>query len=76
MDEWAECEAPVTHPIDQTSSLIATVAAHGSRTPRPYRRWVCYCILVAGAACTVTISQLACERMVMRKAWQGQGVAG
>ena len=39
------------HRFDESRSFFATVAAYGSRTPRPCRRSVCYLILVAGTAC-------------------------
>ena len=72
----AEFEAPVTHSVDQTRSLLATVAAYGSHTPRPCRRLICQCILVAGRACTALTSKFASERTVEDKAWRCTGAAG
>ena len=43
-------EAPVTHPVDEVMRFFAMAAAYGSRTPRPCRRCMCYCILVGGPA--------------------------
>ena len=64
-------EAPVTHSVDETMRFFAMAAAYGSRPPRPCRQSLCYCILVAGAACTALWSELATQRMVVRWAWRG-----
>ena len=52
-------EAPVTHLVDEVMRFFAMAAAYGSRTPRPCRRCMCYCILVAGTACNALSSELA-----------------
>ena len=69
-------EPLVAHQFNETRSFFAMVAACGSRTPRPCRRWVCYFILVAGIACTTLSSKFAYERMAVDKAWRCTGAAG
>ena len=63
-------ECLVSHRLAETKHFFATAAAYGSRPPRPCRRWVFYCILVAGAACTALSSRSAYERLE----WRGLGV--
>ena len=72
----AEFEASVRHLVDEVRRFFAMAAAYRSRAPRPCRRSMCYCILVSGAACTALRSELACERMVLRRAWRGRWAAG
>ena len=71
-------EALVTHHLDemQMVSFLASAASHGSRTPRACRRWVCYCVLVAGATCTALTSKLAAERVLLAGASRCTGAAG
>jgi hypothetical protein len=76
MVKRAEFETLVTHQVDEMMSVFATVAACGSRTPRACRRWVCYCFLVSGTACTALTSRSAYERVLKDGASRCTGAAG
>jgi hypothetical protein len=64
-------ELLVTHSVHIPLRLLAMAPAHGSSTTRLPHLWVSCCLLVAGTACAVTMSELDMQHMVAARAERG-----
>ena len=69
-------ELLVTHSVHIPLRLLAMAPAHGSSTTRLPHLWVSCCLLVAGTACAVTMSELDMQHMVAARAERGRVLGG